>query len=188
MRTMITSLLLTLLLTLPAAAGELGDITMPDNLEQEGTALVLNGMGQRSVVWIDVYVAGLYLTEKTTDAQTAIDMPGSKRMVMVFQRDVDGEDICDAWTEGFEKNAPGGADAFQDKLAMLCADTPEETKDGQTVTYAYSAAENTTTYEIDGQTMGQYVGADFFNGLLSCWVGPKPGPGKSFKKGVLGLK
>lgn len=187
MRTMILALLLSLLLTLPAAAGELGDITMPDTVDEAGSQLVLNGMGQRSVVWIDVYVAGLYLPSKTTEGQAALDMEGSKRMVMAFQRDVDGEDICGAWTEGFEENVRGGVVPYSAKLEQLCADTPEETKDGQTVTYAYSAADDKTTFDIDGQTIGTYPGADFFNALLACWIGPKPGPGKSFKKGVLGL-
>lgn len=175
-----------LLMACPALAGEFGGVTMDDTMETDSATLVLNGMAQRSVLWIDVYVAGLYLPEKTNVGEAALTMTGPKKMVMAFQRDVGSEDICDSWKEGFEKNVSGGGLAFVKPLEQLCKDTPEETLDGQTVAYTYYASTDETVYEIDGVVVGAYSGAEFFNALLACWVGPEPGPGTSFKEDLLG--
>ncbi|MGE4503898.1 MAG: chalcone isomerase family protein [Desulfovibrionaceae bacterium] len=173
-------------LPMNASAAELDGITLPDTLEADGTTLALNGMAQRSVVWIDVYVAGLHLPAPTADAAQALAMDGPKRMTMVFQRDVDRGDICKAWKEGFEQNAPGGGSMLMEELETLCAATPEETKEGQTVTYTWMPSEDATIFAVDGAELGRYPGREFFSALLSCWIGPEPGPGRGFKRGVLG--
>ena len=59
MRIVPATLLSLLLVTLPAAAGTLADVTLPDTVDVKGQKLALNGMGLRKKFVVKVYVAGL---------------------------------------------------------------------------------------------------------------------------------
>ena len=50
-----------------AAAPAVGGVAFPATATAGGKQLVLNGVGLREKLWIDVYVAGLYLENKTAD-------------------------------------------------------------------------------------------------------------------------
>ena len=63
-----TPALLALFLALPAAAGTLAGVTLPDKADVDGKSLVLNGMGLRKKLVIKVYVGGLYLPQKEKSA------------------------------------------------------------------------------------------------------------------------
>ncbi len=43
-------------------------VDLPDTAQVGSTTLVLNGMGLRTKMMVKVYVAGLYVTQKTSDA------------------------------------------------------------------------------------------------------------------------
>lgn len=183
-RMLLAVVMMLLLLCTTAQAGELDGITLPDTMDVGGSTLVLNGMSQRSVIWIDVYVAGLYLAEKTGDGEAALAMEGSKRMDMVFQRDVSSEDICDAWKDGFEDNTADEGVAQMPALEALCAATPE-LLEGDIMVYTYDATTSTTEFFYNGESKFTTEDKDFYTALLGCWIGPKPGPGKRFKKRLL---
>ena len=105
-RTTLFSLLATLMLVPAlASAGELEGVTMPDTLQENGNALVLNGMGLRKFLFIKVYVIGLYVPAKVTtvDAMLSADKPWRADMVML--RGLSGEKLADAIEKGFLKNS-----------------------------------------------------------------------------------
>ena len=54
---------LCLLLAVPAGAGTLAGVTLPDTAQVAGKDLVLNGLGLRKKFVIKVYVGGLYLPQ-----------------------------------------------------------------------------------------------------------------------------
>ena len=62
-------------LYLPACAAELAGVVMPEQVTVDGKTLVLNGLGLREATFlrVDVYVAGLYLEEKSQDADKTQD-------------------------------------------------------------------------------------------------------------------
>jgi hypothetical protein len=64
MRIATTALLAFTLVALPAAAGSLAGVNLPDKVEVKGQSLVLNGLGLRTKFFIKVYVGGLYLPQK----------------------------------------------------------------------------------------------------------------------------
>src|SRR5256885_10815848 len=91
-----------------AVAGERGGVTMPDTVTVEGKNLVLNGMGIReaTVFNVKVYVAGLYVEKKSQAADELIRSEQVKRLDLVFVRDVDHDDVVEAWHKGFKNNGP----------------------------------------------------------------------------------
>src|SRR5215831_7712851 len=86
-----TAMLLTLLLvlaTIPLDAGTLNNLNLPDTAQVGSKPLVLNGMGLRTKYMVKVYVAGLYVPQKSSDPAAILKADLPKRVVMHFVRDV----------------------------------------------------------------------------------------------------
>src|SRR5436305_6954485 len=104
-----TTALLALSLTLPAGAGTLAGVTLPDKAEVKGQSLTLNGLGLRTKFFIKVYVGGLYLPQKEKAAAKVLSEDVPRRMVMHFLYGVNKDQMCDAWSEGLAQNTPKAA-------------------------------------------------------------------------------
>jgi hypothetical protein len=181
MRKLITMLFLFTAAT--AFAGTKGGVSLPDETQVAGKTLVLNGMGIReaTVFNVKVYVAGLYLPAKSTDASAILGQDQPWRLTSKFVRDVDREKMVDAWKEGFEKT--GDEKALGDRISKLTG-FMQDLHEGDTMTYTYVPGQGTTV-EINGSAKGTIPGADFAHALLSIWLGPNP-PNASLKAGLLG--
>ena len=180
--------LVAVVLAFSVMAGELAGISMPDEIDVDGKKLVLNGLGLReaSMLKVDVYVAGLYLERKSSDADAVIESDDEvKRIRMEFVRKVKQKSIIKAWDEGFEKNAGAKGDALAERLATLNSYMIDFAS-GDTMTFTYLPATGVEV-EVNGTSRGRIEGADFARVLWSIWLGPEP-PNPGIKTGMLGLK
>jgi hypothetical protein len=173
-----------LCLAVPAGAGTLAGVTLPDQADVAGQSLVLNGMGLRTKLFIKVYVGGLYLTHKEKNAATVLAADAPRRMALHFIYDVSTEQMCDAWKEGLEQNTPRAAADVKKAFDTLCGFMDGVGK-GQVLTLTYVPGEGTTV-EIAGKVKGTLPGKPTADAILATWIGPDPAPGKDFKKAVLG--
>ncbi len=178
------SALLTLLLALPAGAGTLAGVTLPDTAEVKGQNLVLNGMGLRSKFFIKVYVAGLYLAQKEKAPAKILAADSPRRMVMHFLYDVTKEQMCEAWNEGLADNTPNAPADVKKGFMTLC-NWMEPINKGNKIVLTYVPGEGTHV-EVNGKAKGTLEGKATADAILSSWIGPSPGPGGDFKKAVLG--
>jgi hypothetical protein len=181
---MTTLALLSLLLPALAHAAAKAGVTLPDTMNAGGKALQLNGLGVReaTVMNIDVYVAGLYLENRSPDPAAILDSSQVKRLELVFVRDVDREDIVDAWKDGFKKN---GADmaVFGPRIGTLNA-WMSDIKEKDTLVFLIEPGKGLTVTNR-GRVKGTIPGDDFARAFLSIWLGPSP-PNKGLKAGLLG--
>jgi hypothetical protein len=178
------SALLTLALALPAAAGTLAGVTLPDKADVKGNSLVLNGMGLRKKFVIKVYVGGLYLAQKEKDAKKILAGDNPYRMAMSFLYGVSKDQMCEAWNEGLADNAPNASADVKKDFATLC-NWMEPIDKGRQLSFTYLPGEGTQV-EVNGKVKGTLPSAATADAILSTWIGPKPGPGDDFKKAVLG--
>lgn len=177
--------LLSLLLALPAGAGTLAGVTLPDKVDVKGQSLVLNGMGLRSKFFIKVYVGGLYLPQKEKAAAKILAADAPRRMVMHFLYNVSKEQMCEAWNEGLEANTPKAPEDVKKAFATLCS-WMEPINKGNQIVLTYVPGEG-TLIEVNGKSKGTLPGGKAVaDAILATWIGPKPGPGEDFKKAVLG--
>ncbi len=183
MRMMIATTL-ALALAVPAAAGTLAGVTMPDQTTVGSQSLVLNGMALRSKLMFKVYVAGLYLPAKETSSEKVLAADGARHMVMHWLRDVEKGSICGAWDEGLAANTPNASAELRQSFATLCS-YMDDAKEGDKYVFSYAPATG-TTIEAKGQKKGTIPGKAFADALFACWIGLKPGPGSDFKKALLG--
>lgn len=168
-----------------AFAKEKDGVTLPDSVTVSGTRLLLNGMGTReaTVLKINVYVAGLYLEAKASNGSQIAQSASKKRLVLKFVRDVDRDDIVEAWTEGFDKNAGSKKAALRDRIAQLNA-WMSAVKEGQHLTFTYQPGKGLEV-NVNGSVKGTIPGDDFAQAFFLIWLGSNP-PNAGLKSGLLG--
>jgi len=162
------------------------DVTMPNTVRVGNQSLLLNGMGVRSKSFalfsVNVYVAGLYLEAKNSDAASIINSPGPKQLDMRFVRNVDAEKIRNAWTETYKLNCePKCAEIKQDfdKLNAAMIDM----KKGSLISFVFEG-DDLEIREAD-QPTAKFHGRDFQQFLLKTWIGAHP-PNIELREGLLG--
>jgi hypothetical protein len=141
------------------------------------------GLREATILKVRVYVAGLYLEARSSDASQVIASEGPKRLVLHFVRDVGRGSLVDAWKEGFAKSAGPGVTALKDRLAMLDA-WMVDMKRGDTLTFTQVPGRGIVV-EVKGEAKGTLAGADFARALWGVWLGAEP-PNPGLKKGLLG--
>jgi len=181
-----TAMLLTLAVFVLASlsqAGTLANVTLPDTAQVGNTTLVLNGMGLRTKYAFKVYVAGLYIPQKSADPGAILKPDVPRRIVMHFVRDVSKNQLTDGFTESFENNTPDAAKTLKPDIDRFFA-VLDAVKDGEELTFTYIPATGTAV-AIAGTEKLTIAGPAFADMLFSVWLGPKP-PNASLKKGMLG--
>lgn len=186
MRPLALALVATLaaLAAIPAPAATVAGVSLPDTTRVGDTTLVLNGAAVRSKLMFKVYVGALYLGSKQSDAQSVLAADAPRRMRLHFLRGVSGGQMCDSWKEGLTANTPGGGAELAADFERLCA-YMEDVADGSIISLTYVPGTG-TEIAVDGRAKGTIAGKAFADAVLACWIGPEPGPGEDFKKGVLG--
>jgi hypothetical protein len=168
-----------------AHAGSKAGVTMPDTVSAGGKNLVLNGMGLREATFlkVDVYVAGLYLETKSSDAQAILGGTQAKRIHLVFKRDVDRDEMIDALNSAFNKNAGAKKDALKGHMKTFSswlAALPE----GSSMTMTHIPGKG-LTLAINGKDKGTIANDDFAHVIFAGWLGSKAGDG-GLKRQLLG--
>lgn len=175
---------LLLILALPASSAEKAGVVLLDTQMVEADQLWLNGIALREKFVFDVYVAGLYLKEKSTDAEAILAKDEPRMMLMHFVRDVEEKKITKAWYDGLEANVGNVSPELKAKFDQL-ATMMRDIKENESMGFTYSPATGTAVM-VAGQNMGAIPGKDFADAILATWIGPKPGPGSKFKAALLG--
>ena len=167
-----------------ARAGECIGVTMPDQYKLGSDTLVLNGLGARlaTMMKVKVYVAGLYLKERSRDSAAIIATDQPRYLELDFVRDVTQKEMTDAWTDGFKKNAGPKLASLKTGVDSLNASMADLHK-GSKLAFSYVPGVGTTV-SIDGASKTTIPGADFASVFISIWLGDPPN--KEVKTGLLG--
>jgi len=175
----------TLCLTaLSAAAVTVAGVKVNDSTTVNGQTLVLNGAGVRKKLFIKVYVGALYLPAKQSDAAAILAADTPRQMAMHFVFNVGRRKIAEAWEEGLEANTPNALAEVKNAFKTL-ASWMEDMKSSQSIVLTYVPGTGTTV-TVNGKVKGTLPGKATADAILATWIGPKPGPGSSFKDAVLG--
>jgi hypothetical protein len=165
-------------------AASVAGVTMPDTMQVGNTKLVLNGVGLRTKFVVKVYVAGLYLEQKSSDASAILKADAPKRLVMQFVHGASKSQMTNAFEDSFEDNSPDAVKTMKGDIDKFLG-AVEPVKDGDQMVFTYVPGTG-TTFAINGQDKVTISGAAFAQVLFSVWLGPKP-PNADLKKGILGM-
>ena len=179
--------LLTLAFSHPLRAAEVAGVKVEEKTVLQGKELVLNGAGLRTKVFFKVYVAALYLPQKTGNAATVLDGNEPVRMNLRLMRDLDADTLYGALNDGLQPNLQAGELAglqpFLDQLSILMKKLVS-IRSGDTVTLDFTA--EGLVVSLNGELRGTVAGSRQARRLLSIWLGSRPVE-ESLKKSLLGL-
>ena len=164
-------------------AATLAGVTLPDTEQVGNTKPVLNGLGVRTKYMVKVYVAGLYLEQKSSDANAIIKADAPKMIVMQFVHSASKGQMTDAFNESFNDNTPDAVKTMKPDIGRLLA-AIDAVKVGDKMVFTYVPGTG-TTYALNGQDKVTIAGPAFGQVMFSVWLGPKP-PTADLKKGMLG--
>ncbi len=170
----------------PLWAKEIEGVVVEEQLLSEsGATLHLNGTGIRKKLFFKIYIAALYLANRSADASAVIADDGEKRIVMHFLYDEVGKDkLVEGWNEGFAANHTEEAlGLLQSRIDSFNAMFDEDVVAGDVIVFDY-LPQTGTRVTIKGNVKGVVEGKDFNDALLAIWLGDKP-VGSDLKKGLL---
>src|SRR3954470_9401973 len=176
------------LAALTANAAEVGGVKLDDKTQLESRDLVLNGAGLRKrFAVVKVYVIGLYLAEKKTDAAAVLALAGPKRAEIHMLRDVDANTFTEALVDGLRANhSEADFKALEPRVKELSDIMAQigEAKNGMTI--AIDSTGVATRLVGKGKPVGKPIaGEDFYRALLRIWLGEQPVQ-DDLKKSLLG--
>ncbi len=169
-----------------ARAAELNGISMPDTQLVDGEKLLLNGIGLRtySVFRIRIYVAGLYLQQRSDDPQTILHSKGAKLLQIHFLRNVTAGEARTAWRNGFENNCQPPCHLSSDDVRQFLAAVPA-VHEGDESRLVFTS--RGVDVWIDGHLLGRIADPHFAEVILSTFIGPVP-PTQQLKRQLLGAR
>jgi long-chain acyl-CoA synthetase len=180
-------MLLTLAFSHPLHAAEVAGVKVEEKTVLQGKELLLNGAGLRTKVFFKVYVAALYLPQKTGNAATVLEGSEPVRMNLRLMRDLDADTLYGALNDGLQPNLQAGELAglqpFLDQLSILMKKLVS-IRSGDTVTLDFTA--EGLVVSLNGELRGTVAGSRQARRLLSIWLGSRPVE-ESLKKSLLGL-
>ncbi len=153
----------------PAQALEKAGVQFEDSIEIEGTRLTLNGLAVRSeqVLFMNfkIYVAGLYLLNKTQDGEAILASDTHRHLVMHFLHSrVRRKELTDAWKESFARHNYHGENVDQ-----FIAFHTEDLRKGEKIIFTYLPGTGTRV-TMKGKVCGTIPGKDFANTLFAVYI------------------
>lgn len=165
-------LILAVLVTATASAQvKIGGVDLPATENFNEQTLVLNGAGVREKLWIDLYVAGLYLDNKTKDASEILnaDKPMAIKIHIVSKL-ITSDKMVDAVTDGFEKSTNGNTAPIQDRIDSILGFFKEDIKKNDIFDLVYLPSRGGVVAYKNGQEKGLVKGKDFKKALFGIWL------------------
>ncbi|GBE15069.1 MAG TPA: hypothetical protein ENH32_08560 [Proteobacteria bacterium] len=168
-----------------ATAAELAGISMPDSVNIAGKDCALVGQGLRKVLFIKIYVSGLYMETPLQQADEVIDSDQVKRLVVHWKyKKVSTKKLQKEYREKIDENTPERSEELNRKIDhFISLFTKPAVKDAQFI-YTYEPGKGTSIF-LSGEDKGFIEGRDFMKALFKVWFGEKPFD-KHLKKGLLG--
>jgi hypothetical protein len=176
---------------LPAAAVEVQSVKFAERVRfaENGSELIINGMGVRKRVFVSVYVGALYLPRKTPSAEAilAADTSPRRLAIHILRDEITAEQLLGSFREGLEaNNPPADLAAVSAGVRQLDAlfTAARIVKRGDLILFDY-LPESGTKITIGNEVKGTIPGAEFNRALMKIWLGAKP-VDPELKKALLG--
>lgn len=178
---------LLLLLTLFAfnvTAGEI-KVNMPKTIKANNEELVLNGFGIREKYMIDLFYGGLYLKEKSSDANGIVKANEPMAIkIQVISDVITGKRLEEGMRTEFFRTTKGNIAPYKSRIEQLVKTFSEDVEVGDTFDLIYTPEKGLKIYK-NNILKTEVAGHDFKQVLFSIWLGDDPAD-KGLKKGMLG--
>ena len=177
--------LLFIIMSAVSHAREIEGINMPESLEVSKSKLILNGAGVRSKFFIDLYVGGLYLQNKSNNPKEIIegDEPMAIRLHIISSL-ITSKKMENATREGFENATKGNIEPIKSQIEKFISVFQEKIDEDDIFDLIYSPGKGVEVYK-NGESKSTIEGLAFKQALFGIWLCDKPAQ-KSLKEEMLG--
>lgn len=186
MKTLLTSIIV-LTMALPSSAQvTINGVTLPATVKAGDASLSLNGGGIRKKLFFKLYVGGLYLSEKSSNAKAIVnaDKPMAVKL-QITSGMISSENMSEAITEGFEASTGGNTAPLKSKIdEFVNTFKKSEIVEGNVFDIVYVPGKGVESYK-NGKLEGTIDGMDFKKALFGIWLGEKPAD-DDLKEAMLG--
>jgi hypothetical protein len=185
LKKLIVLMLSVLMMTSLCYGKEIAKISIPDALEAGQVMLTLNGAGVRTKL-IKLYVGGLYLKEKSSDAAAimAADEPMAVKLHIISSM-ITSKKMEEAVREGFLKSTGGNIEPIKDQIESFISVFKDEIKENDIFDIIYSPGKGADVYK-NSEYRSTIEGLAFKQALFGIWLCDKPAQA-SLKKSMLGM-
>lgn len=153
-----------------------------------GSDLLLNGVGVRRRFFIPIYVAGLYVPQRSSDPAELLAQRGPRRMDLRFARDVEAELFMTSLAAGMAKHfAPDQLERWRPQIDALntVIRTMVLARRGDQISWDYTPQDGGRVVQNSIARIPSVAGEDFYNAVLRVWLGEFPADA-DLKRGLLG--
>ncbi|MCF6173080.1 MAG: chalcone isomerase family protein [Campylobacteraceae bacterium] len=172
-----------LFLSILCFGAKISGTTLPDTLSN---GLLLNGAGVRSKFFFDLYVGGLYLKKKNSDALNIINANEPMAITLhITSSLISSKKMMNATMEGFENSTKGNIKPIKTQIDKFVSVFKEKIKDGDIYKIIYAPNIGVQIYK-NSKLSTTIKGLKFKKVLFGIWLCEKPAQ-ESLKKEMLGI-
>ena len=165
---------------------KVGRTVMDYAIESHGEELRMNGAGDRSILFIELYSLALYLQEKSRDAIGICYADETMTLTTVItSRIIDRDLFVESITEDFERVTDNNLGPLQERIDRVLGLLHEPIVKKDVIAFAYEKGVG-TQFIKNGKELGVIEGQDFKFALYKIWLGDEPVHEK-LKEELLGI-
>lgn len=172
-------------------ARTIGGVDLAESLKLDGMdkELVLNGGGIRTKFFMDIYVAGLYLTEKNSDFQDIINKDETMAIkIDIVSKLITSEKFKEATEAGFLRTTNNDPSMIRGQIDQAMKVFDAKFNVGDVFDIAYVKGQGTRFYK-NGTFIAEVPGMEFKQALFGIWIIDKPSHKcEELRLGMLGMK
>jgi hypothetical protein len=173
------------LLSIGAMAVEVAGVQLPEKLDVQEQSLSLNGTGVRSKFFMDIYAAGLYLSEASKEATAIIAQDKAMALRLhVTSGLLTSEKMEAATREGFEKSTNGNTAAIQSTIDTFIANFKDAIQENDIFDFVYTPMKGVAVFK-NGELKSTILGLPFKQALFGIWLS-EDAVQDDLKSGLLG--
>jgi len=149
-------------------------VEVPDTYTYQGERLTLSGAGTRSKWFMDLYVAGLYLSDDAGSAEVAARTDEAQAITLhITSGMITSERMTEATLEGFQAATDGDTDAIQADIDRFMAVFEDAIEEGDTFDLMYVPDEGVHVLK-NGEYQDTVGNRAFKQALFGIWLSDNP--------------
>ncbi len=185
MKNLIQKIILVGFIAFVALPGQSYAGSLPETVQAGSETLMLNGEGVRKKLFISLYNAGLYLKQKSKDAEAIIAADDSMAIQLeIVSGFISSEKMEHATREGFDQSTGGDTAAISAEIEQFLEVFKDEIKEGDMYLMNYLPGQGVAVSK-NGAESAVVAGLPFKKALFGIWLSSKPVQ-KNLKKAMLG--
>ena len=149
-------------------------VELPATLTVSGQKLVLNGAGTRKKYFLELYDAGLYLTQPNNQPAAIIDADAQMAIHLVItSKLVSQEKFLASLEQGFQNSTQGKVEPIRGEIEKFRQCFADEIARGDVFDLIYTPAHGVVVFK-NGKRNGTVPGLAFKRALFGIWLSDRP--------------